>query len=145
MIKHYGVITAQNQGSLEILKESIFRIDQLIPYGENYSIANAYYFVANLAITMGGYDTARIYHQKCIYTMELCCPNGLYQGNQFHELWSYIYYQSALIAENRYTALQKNSLLFLKLKGFRMRQKGFIIKALFTTACVVCICAMTTN
>lgn len=110
MIKHYASIAAQNQGNLDILKESIMKVDQLTHYGESSSIANAYYFIANLAITIGKYDIALTYHQKCYSMMELFCANKYYQEDQCHELWSCIYHQSALLAQNRRFALEKEQL-----------------------------------
>lgn len=131
MANHYSAVTAQNQGKPELLEESALKIDQLVPYGNNYVIANAYYYMANLAITTNQYDMARRYHEKCVHVMELCCANGSYQGEQEMELWSYIYHQEALIESDKQVALQKEQMALQaaeKLQDEKQKayHKGFI-------------------
>ncbi len=133
--KHYGAITARNQGNADILEESISKLNQLVPYGDYCSIAGAYYYLANLAFTLDKKEIALIYHHKCVEAMELCCARGVYQDEQYHELWSMIHHQGALLASDRQTALQREMSALseaekLQNQGKAAYHKGFIYNSL---------------
>lgn len=106
ILQHYGTLISHHHGTEKILKQLLFTIDQMLPYGDQSALANAYYYVANLAITMGEWDIAYQYHKKCIHAMELCCMGGIYQEEQRHELWAYIYHQSSIIARDTQESLK---------------------------------------
>lgn len=129
ILRHYGALISNHHGNEKILKQLFFTIEQLIPYGDQTAVANAYYYVANLAISMNKWDVAYQYHKKCIHAVELCRAGGIYQEEQCHELWAYMYHQSALIArepqdslKDEYLALAEaeqvgNELAKARLKG----------------------------
>lgn len=129
MISHYGAIAAYNQGNLEILEDSISKINQLVPYGENSSIANAYYYVANLAVSIAKREVALIYHEKCIHAMELCCANGLYEEERRHELWSFIYHQGSLISDDWDISLRKEQLALSEAEQLQDKKRQIYHKA----------------
>lgn len=136
MVKHYGAIAALNQGNPEILDELILKINQLIPYGDCRSIANAYYCIANLAISLGKNHIALTYHQKCIHMVEFCYVNGIYQGEQYHELCSYLYHQGSLIAQDRRVGVEKARLALSEAEILHDEKKKIYIKgAVFNSLC----------
>jgi len=136
MVKHYGAIAALNQGNSAILDDLILKINQLIPYGDCRSMANAYYCIANLAISLGKNHIALTYHQRCIYMMELCYANGIYQGEQYHELCSYLYHQGSLVAQDRRVSVEKAQLALSEVEMLHdKKKKNYIKGVVFSSLC----------
>ncbi len=135
IVKYYGIIASKNQGTISILNKSMEKIQQLIPYGINTAIADAYYFIANLAITFGEKDIALVYHDKCVEIMDLCIRNRTYQSDQMHELLSCIYHQGAMLATSRHDAIKQERCALLEAEQIQEKltksiHKSFIYNGL---------------
>lgn len=97
LTKYYSIIATQNEGSSVLLEELINKSEQLLPYGDKKSLANIYYCITNMALTIGNFDIARTYHKKCFQLTELCHSMGVYKNDQYYELSAALYHQKSMI------------------------------------------------
>lgn len=97
LTRYYSAIASQNMGNHELLQELIAKSEQLFPYGEKRLLADIYYCIANMALTIDETSAANSYHRKCFELTELCHSMRVYEHDQYYELLSLLYHQKSLL------------------------------------------------